>query len=239
MSPSFLLQGTILDGKRIGSSVSPRVKFWMGFLTSVACVLIFIDIGSDWFEEHWKLVEFRLAQPILAWRSPPVSALARFVSLLGSFFVLFPLVVALVFLPRSRLTGQERRGLLLLSVIASWLNSWLKMWFDRPRPGVDYLPLVNEHYMSFPSGHSMMSLVIYGFLAYLCWQRRFRGARRLAIAFGTLVFMIGISRIYLAAHYPGDVLGGFCIGWPCLWVAVTTMEYRRGELNFSSSGASS
>lgn len=219
--------------------MSPRIKFWTGFLVSIACLLIFTDIGNDWFTEHWKAVELRLAEPILAWRSPPVSLAAQVVTFLGSFFVLFPLVLALVFWPRSALTGQERGALLCLSLSASALNSWLKAWFDRPRPGVDYLPLVNEPYMSFPSGHSMMSLVIYGFLAYLCWQRRFRGARRIAIALGTLVFMIGVSRIYLAAHFPGDVLGGFCIGWPCLWISVTTMEWRRGELNFNSSDASS
>jgi membrane-associated phospholipid phosphatase len=207
-------------------------------LLSIVCLLIFTDIGNDWFTDNWKAVEFRLAEPILALRSPGVSLAARGVTFLGSFFVLCPLVVALVVWPRSMLTEIERAALLCLSLSASALNSWLKAWFDRPRPGIDYLPLVNEPYMSFPSGHSMMSLVIYGFLAYLCWQRRFRGARRLAVALGTLVFMIGVSRVYLAAHFPGDVLGGFCVGWPCLWVSITAMEWCRGELDFSSASAS-
>lgn len=212
-----------------------RLKFWLGLLLSVICLLVFTDIGEDWTDANWSSLEWRFAAPVLAWRGPHTLWLVKGLTMLGSFFVLFPLVTLLTLWSGSPLLAVERGAFLLLSVGATAINSWLKMWFGRPRPGLEYLPLVSEPYMSFPSGHSMMSLVIYGFLAYLLWQRR---CYRCAAGLWLLIFAIGVSRIYLAAHYPGDVLGGFCAGAPCLWIATTTLKWKRGELNFSSASSS-
>ena len=89
----------------------------------------------------------------------------------------------------------------------------LKNVFDRPRPEVlPHLCLVSS--ASFPSGHSMLSAVVYLTLGTLLG--RFVAERRLkiyvlGIAMG-LTVLIGVSRVYVGVHYPTDVLAGWSAG---------------------------
>ncbi len=98
----------------------------------------------------------------------------------------------------------------------------LKSIYRRPRPTI--VPhLMQADYSSFPSGHSMMSAVVYLTLGALLTQvvagRRLK-AYVLAVA-ATVVGLVGLTRIYLGVHYPTDVLGGWCVGlvWSSLcWI---------------------
>jgi len=96
-------------------------------------------------------------------------------------------------------------------IIGASINYILKQLFQRQRP--DLLKLVEISGYSFPSGHSMSSVIFYGFIIFLCLKYAKHWSKYLAAAIlSLLVFMIGISRIYLGVHYASDVLGGFIIG---------------------------
>ena len=84
----------------------------------------------------------------------------------------------------------------------------LKNEFARPRQEI-IPPLTVEDTFSFPSGHSLTATAVYGLAAVLLWQR---GHRVLAVLAGLWVFMIGLSRVYLGAHYPSDVLASYAAG---------------------------
>lgn len=104
-------------------------------------------------------------------------------------------------------------------IIGALLNYILKQLFQRQRP--DLLKLVEIGGYSFPSGHSMSSVIFYGFIIFLCLRYAKHWPKYLAAAIlSLLVFMIGISRIYLGVHYASDVLGGFSIGlaWLVLYI---------------------
>jgi undecaprenyl-diphosphatase len=93
------------------------------------------------------------------------------------------------------------------------LSSLLKYTIDRPRP--DLVPHGNLIYTSsFPSGHSMMSAVVYLTLAALVTRlierKRLKGYA-LAVAM-ILTLLVGVSRIYLGVHWPSDVLAGWAAG---------------------------
>jgi undecaprenyl-diphosphatase len=93
------------------------------------------------------------------------------------------------------------------------VSSLLKYTIDRPRP--DLVPHGNLIYTSsFPSGHSMMSAVVYFTLAALVTRlierRRLKGYA-LGVAM-TLTLLIGVSRIYLGVHWPSDVMAGWAAG---------------------------
>ena len=93
------------------------------------------------------------------------------------------------------------------------VSSLLKYTIDRPRP--DLVPHGNLIYTSsFPSGHSMMSAVVYFTLAALVTRlierRRLKGYA-LGVAM-TLTLLVGVSRIYLGVHWPSDVMAGWAAG---------------------------
>ena len=95
----------------------------------------------------------------------------------------------------------------LLSVFI--LNYILKLIFSRERP-ID-INLIAETGYSFPSGHAMISLAVYGFLAYLLWKSNYKYKKIGSSLLILLIVLIGISRIYLGVHYTSDVIGGFII----------------------------
>ena len=103
------------------------------------------------------------------------------------------------------------KAFLLNLILVFLLNYVLKILFSRTRP-VD-INLIVETGFSFPSGHAMMSLGIYGFLIYLLLLS---DKNKISKIIGTcflilLIFLIGISRIYLGVHYATDVIAGFII----------------------------
>jgi undecaprenyl-diphosphatase len=113
------------------------------------------------------------------------------------------------------LIGPWRHGLIgaLTIGVVSAGNQALKAFIARQRP--DLLePVVVEHGFSFPSGHSILGTVAWGTLAVLVSRSRLpAGVRRGIVAAAVaLIFLIGISRIWLGVHYPTDVLAGWIAG---------------------------
>ena len=103
------------------------------------------------------------------------------------------------------------------------LNVLLKDLFDRARPGWADPALADA---GFPSGHTMMATLIYGFMAtYLFPKTRSWPARFfIAILTTAIVFMVALSRLYLGAHYLSDVLAAMAAGMAWLALCLTTVE---------------
>jgi undecaprenyl-diphosphatase len=109
------------------------------------------------------------------------------------------------------------------------INTLLKIFFARARPDLSLVFIAPSGY-SYPSGHAMASTVIYGcaafFLARLLPRYRVL-IRTVAIA---IVFLIGLSRIYLDAHWPTDVLAGFAVGGLVLAAVIKWYDIDRHPL---------
>ena len=169
----------------------------------------------------------RLSEPVgPAW----LKTMAMDFTALGSLAVLglIVLLVAGLFL------GLRRRLEALLIVVAAGgglgLSQGLKAFFDRDRPDATWhaVEAVNA---SFPSGHAMLSAVV--FLTLGALVSRFSTRRRIrAWALGAavlLTLLVGLSRVYLGVHWPSDVLAGWCLGAACAggcWLAAFLVERR-------------
>ncbi|MEO5759825.1 MAG: phosphatase PAP2 family protein [Mesorhizobium sp.] len=110
---------------------------------------------------------------------------------------------------------------------ASALNTAIKVALHRARPGESLYSGWSA--FSFPSGHSTMNMVLYGFLAFLV-ARELRPALRVSVSLGAaiLVFLIAFSRLYLGAHWLSDVLGGLAFG--SAWLALLGLSYLRRQV---------
>jgi undecaprenyl-diphosphatase len=113
------------------------------------------------------------------------------------------------------------------------LSIALKAVFRRPRPEV--VPhLMRAYSSSFPSGHSMMSAIVYLTIGVLLVQ--LVSLRRLKFYFLALAViltgLVGVSRVYMGVHYPTDVLAGWTAGmvWAVLCWLVQRALQRRGRV---------
>lgn len=133
--------------------------------------------------------------------------------------------------------GSKADALLLVGGSAGGfaLGPVLKAIVERPRPALsDHVVFV--HSWSYPSGHSLNSMVALGLLTVLAVRARPGGLRRTVLtALGVvLVAVVGFSRVYLGVHWPSDVLAGWLIGALWIIVCVTIAQLVRGNTGPSS-----
>lgn len=114
-----------------------------------------------------------------------------------------------------------------LSLSSAWvMMGFLKDLFARSRPMGEALTMAGGY--SFPSGHAMLSMACYGFLAGLLLSySRSRAAYRVVVSLYILVFLIGISRVYLNVHYLSDVLVGFILGFIIMTLSLKGMRIMK------------
>jgi len=125
-------------------------------------------------------------------------------------------------------SGKQRTaGLVIIAVLGGVVfSSLLKLGFARARP--DLVPhSVAVFTNSFPSGHAMMSAVVYLTLGFLVARTQRRVALKvylLSLAL-FLTLLVGLSRIYLGVHWPSDVLAGWAVG--ASWALICSFVMSR------------
>ena len=158
--------------------------------------------------------------------SMPASAewVARVLSWLGG-WVGVTVVAALVFVWLAR-RGEVALGVLLVAVAlgGQLLNSVTKAGYDRPRPTAGS-PIDVPSSTSFPSGHAMTGIAVFGLLGLvLARELSSRRARLAAVVAGFAVgALIGASRVVLNVHFLTDVLAGAALG--LAWLATCLLAY--------------
>jgi len=122
---------------------------------------------------------------------------------------------------------------LLTALLAHLMVRSVKALVGRPRPEVAWRRIDLPGDKSFPSGHALNAMAVYGTIV-LTLSRRLRGRAVRGAVLGVgfaLAILIGLSRPYLGVHYPSDVIGGWTAGLACallaLWADVRWGD-RRG-----------
>ena len=198
---------------------------------------IFIEVAEEVVEgetqafDELVLKALRDPQDLSAPAGPEFLAkVARDITALGSIAVLLIVTFTVVgYLLFARQWNWA--GVVATASIGGMLLTWLlKDLFERARPDVvPHLDVVTSY--SFPSGHSMISAVVYltlgAMMARLARRRRIK-LYCLAVAL-LLAFLVGLSRVYVGVHYPTDVVAGWSAGmtWAGIcWLGATWLERR-------------
>ena len=115
------------------------------------------------------------------------------------------------------------------------LEMLLKLFFTRPRPEF-FPPIVVETGYSFPSGHVMVAVSLYGLLAVMLWQQHHRGWAVLSCGW---ILLVALTRIYLGVHFPSDVLASLNLGFLWLSAVVVARQWFQPRLpaRFLGTGA--
>ncbi len=159
--------------------------------------------------------------------SSGLTGLAETLSWLGSTKSVIVLVLLLASILYVAL--KHRTELILFATAvggAGLLNKLLKTAFQRERPTIH--PLIAETGYSFPSGHTMGAVALYGILAYLLWRHIASPTGRVMLVAVCALMYLGIvtSRIYLGVHYPSDIVGGTLASTAWLGLCIGVYERR-------------
>ena len=139
--------------------------------------------------------------------SNAMTVLMKFITTLGSTLVLVTAILSVALLVKDK---KYFKIFLVANLIGVIISSVIKLIVRRPRPTAT-MPFTVESTYSFPSGHSMMSMIFYGLLIYYIakfvkkkWLRNL-----LTSVLSLIIFSVGLSRIYLGVHYATYVIAGF------------------------------
>lgn len=195
-------------------------------LIAVILMIFFIIVTAlvvtnniSWFDD--SIYNF-----IIGFRSNPLDLVLKTITRLGDTVVIMIIViVTLMFL-------NKRNRIILGSttILTVTFNQAIKHILRRPRP--EHLRLIKQGGFSYPSGHSMIAICVYGIMIYLI-NKNIKNKKikiMLSILLTILILTIGISRIYVGVHYPSDVLGGFLLSGTILILNLTFTDKLYGGI---------
>jgi membrane-associated phospholipid phosphatase len=213
--------------KRWFPLLSPKMV--LAALLFMVALFLFIFLVHEIFQEKEYLFDTQFIAIVAQYRSPGFMKAMQAFSFFGSSAFLLPAYIALT----AYFLIKRRRGysinIALMGIGSTILLNALKLIFHRHRPGPALL--FNLHTYSFPSGHSVSSIIFVSVLCWLLW----RTGRPVIFKWllSALLFLfavtVGFSRIALGVHYPSDVLAGILLG--ISWVAAVWwwMLYLAGK----------
>ncbi|MFT9598500.1 phosphatase PAP2 family protein [Mesobacillus sp.] len=219
-----------LNKEELKQAGLPFLLMIAGAGLSVLFIVIFSELAEEILENEIIAIDEAFIKRIIQIENGTLDQIMIFVTELGSVWFLSLCTLAAVI--ALWVKAKDKLGILFLLIAIGGggaLTKLLKHLYGRGRPSIN--PEIDAIGYSFPSGHSMGSLIFYGFIAYLI----VRSARKpiikgtaIAVA-GFLVIWIGFTRIYLGAHFPSDVLAGHLAGAIWLMINILALEWIKWQ----------
>lgn len=133
--------------------------------------------------------------------------------------ILINIILFIIFIIRKK---QENFIITISSIISVIFNNIIKIIIRRERPNI--INLVYESTYSFPSGHAMISILFFGSIIYLINKNNNKYRKLITCLLSTFILLVGISRIYLGAHFFTDVLSGYILSISLLLIIISIYE---------------
>lgn len=216
-----------LDANRITSFLKALLRERAAVTLLAVLSVVFLAISLAIRTPELQAFDIQVTRWVQQWRSPLSDVAFALLTEAGStlWLAIAASAVGFVLLRASRPIAA------LLCVVATatvLLNLMVKPFFGRPRPTADVVEVIIPALgLSYPSGHSMASVAVFGIIAVMIWIHVRPVLPRVVgtAGAGLLALGIGVSRIYVGAHWFSDVIGGWTAGALCLMLL--TMFYRQ------------
>lgn len=198
----------------------------IAFIVSVFALIGFSFMAFAVSANDYLKFDSEVISVVQGWESPILTGIMKFFTYIGSTgsIIILSLFI-LIFL--YKVLKHRLELVLFIAVMAGspLLNAVVKLCFQRTRPDLHRLIEIGGY--SFPSGHAMNAMSLYGILTFLLWRHiKVKWGRMLLIVMSTLMILtIGISRIYLGVHYPSDIIAGYLAGG--FWIAMSIWFFQR------------
>lgn len=217
---SFFLKHKKISGflsKKSDKKSAPNLRLIILFIFFLFCLLLSINsyINSGFITSF----DIKLSNLFFYSKNNNLISFLTFITSIGnSLSVILSLcLLSLLFLFLKR---KKYIIFLYISVGITSLSTYiLKELFKRPRPELSLY--INQGF-SFPSGHSSITVAIYGFLIYF-FLKNLKTVKNKIISTTIclfLIFSIAFSRLYLNAHYLSDVIAGLLLGFTVLLFSI-------------------
>lgn len=173
----------------------------------ISLIIFFIFITTLVIYNKISFIDNNVYNFLISFKNDSLTNFFRFITKFSNvaFLVIFVLIVLLI------LRNKDAVFVIFNLIFLRLLNYVIKIIIKRDRPNILRLIKIGEY--SFPSGHAMISMGVYGYLIYLIYKKiknpyiKYLGI----IILSLLIILIGISRIYLGVHYFSDVVAGYTL----------------------------
>jgi undecaprenyl-diphosphatase len=200
----------------------------VGLLICLAIIYTLAKLSEDVLERE----AFSFDKAILLWihqfANPTLDRIMLNITRLGNPSTVVLIVLVTLGILWWRRYYQEAKIFLLNCLGGAVLSYGLKLAFSKPRPHLWQL-LISETSYSYPSGHALGSMVLYGFLAYLLGNHFPQYARIFYLIATILIVAIGLSRLYLGVHWPTDVIAGYGVGFLWITLCITMLKLQQAK----------
>lgn len=138
------------------------------------------------------------------------------------------IIISLILLIIIYLLYKKRQEVYLFMVVlvgSTAINQLVKFIIKRERP---ISHLVIESGYSYPSGHTMAAVSLYGIITFLFWRHIPSSRGRIALILFSIfmILTIAFSRVYLHVHYPSDLIGAALLSGIWLYVTIWVFQFK-------------
>ena len=209
-----------------------KINYWLRAAIIVVCLIAFAIIKNLVMLDSISAFDDAVRYFFYELRNPVLTTIFKGITFMGNSEVVTTLAILLILIPFTTKFFGLPAGI--SALLSDFTNKFIKNQVQRTRPDKS-MHLVEQDGFSFPSGHAMSSLVFYGTIAYSARRKlKEKGhpgwANAVTIVLALLIFLIGISRVYVGVHFMSDVLAGWLMGGALLTLFITIRETIENKL---------
>ena len=193
---------------------------WIYMFIIILLIVSFIVIKNSSIYKYIVNFDYKVIEFFGNVNDKRLTTSMSFITNFGDWYIPILIIVCIFIIIKNKWYFYTLSSSYLLSGIVVFIT---KILVARPRP-LEALIKIPSSY-SFPSGHTLTSLIFYMTLFYLMTEKSNKLIRiTFGLLFCFLIVVVAFSRVCLGVHFFSDVVGGFILGMPCLLCCINIIE---------------